>query len=180
MSAFAKWLLLPLRLPMLPLLGFISFYLGVHWGIEQDQIRAASPAGHYWDEVYWAFTVLQVLALVFFCTLPDLVLRQVSLFMAASKVLTLVITLLLVVVGGMYLLYMPGFIDLLVLACALLLARLDLVRARIWPPSWLAMAGFTGYILFCVFYGHALHHEMPAKVEAARDLLQRLLPFSRR
>ena len=89
-------------------------------------------------------------------------------------------SLLLAVVGGMYLLYMPGFIDLLVLACALLLARLDLVRARIWPPSWLAMAGFTGYILFCVFYGHALHHEMPAKVEAARDLLQRLLPFSRR
>ena len=180
MSMFAKWLLLPLRLPMVPLLGFISFYLGVHWGIEQDQIRAASPAGHYWDEAYWAFTVLQVVALVFFCTLPDLVLRQVSLFMAASKVLTLVITLLVVVVGGMYLLYLPGFIDLLVLACALLLARLDLVRARIWPPSWLAMVGFTGYIVFCVFYGHALHLEMPAKIEAVRSLLQGLLPFSRR
>ena len=32
--------------------------------------------------------------------------------MAASKALTLVVTLLVVVVGGMYLLYMPGFADL--------------------------------------------------------------------
>ena len=63
---------------------------------------------------------------------------------------------------------------------SLLLARLDLVRARIWPPSWLAMVGFTGYILFCVIYGHALHLEMPAKIEAVRSLLQGLLPFSRR
>jgi hypothetical protein len=97
---------------------------------------------------------------VFFCTLPDLVFRQISLFMAASKVITLVVTLLLVVLGGMYLLYMPGFVDLLVLAAALLLARLDLVRLNIWPPSWLALVGFTGFIMFFVVYGHAMHLQL--------------------
>ena len=82
------------------------------------------------DEAYWVLSLSQVVIVVSFCTLPELVLRQISLFMAASKALTLVVTLLVVVVGGMYLLYMPGFADLLVLTAALLLARLDLVRLR--------------------------------------------------
>ena len=97
---------------------------------------------------------------VSFCTLPELVLRQISLFMAASKALTLVVTLLVVVVGGMYLLYMPGFADLLVLTAALLLARLDLVRLRVWPPAWLGLIGFNVYILLFMTYGHSIHHQL--------------------
>ena len=91
--------------------------------------------------------------------------------MAASKVLTLVVTLFLVVVGGMYLLYLPGFSELLVLASALLLARLDLVRLRIWPSSWLALFGFTAFIMFFITYGEMMHlelHEWPM----IRSLLQ--------
>jgi hypothetical protein len=152
-----RWLLLPVRAPMLTLLGLISFYLGAHWGFLQDGIRAAREHGSMMDEAYFIFSLAQVFILVFFCTLPDLVLRQLSLLMAASKIVTLVVTLLVVIVGGMYLLYMPGFVDLLVLAAALLLARLDLVRLRIWPPSWLALTGFMMYIMFFVVYGHAMH-----------------------
>lgn len=145
---------------MISLLGLISFYLGVHWGFEQDGIRGGGIDATMVDEAYWIFNLAQVFVITLFCTLPDLVLRQLSLFMAASKVLTLVLTLLLVVVGGMYLLYLPGFSDFLVLASALLLARLDLVRLRIWPSSWLALFGFTAFIMFFITYGEMMHLEL--------------------
>ena len=112
------------------------------------------------DEAYWVLSLSQVVIVVSFCTLPELVLRQISLFMAASKALTLVVTLLVVVVGGMYLLYMPGFADLLVLTAALLLARLDLVRLRVWPPAWLGLIGFNVYILLFMTYGHSIHNQL--------------------
>ena len=67
---------------------------------------------------------------------------------------------LVVVVGGMYLLYMPGFADLLVLTAALLLARLDLVRLRVWPPAWLGLIGFNVYILLFMTYGHSIHNQL--------------------
>ena len=95
---------------MITLLGIISFYLGVHWGFQQDAMRGSGVDASLVDEAYWIFNLFQVFVVTFFCTLPDLVLRQLSLFMAASKVLTLVVTLLVVVLGGMYLLYWPGFI----------------------------------------------------------------------
>ena len=145
---------------MISLLGLISFYLGVHWGFQQDGIRGGGIDATMVDEAFWIFNLAQVFVITLFCTLPDLVLRQLSLFMAASKVLTLVLTLLLVVVGGMYLLYLPGFSDFLVLASALLLARLDLVRLRIWPSSWLALFGFTAFIMFFITYGEMMHLEL--------------------
>jgi hypothetical protein len=77
--------------------------------------------------------------------------------MAASKVVTLVITLFLVIVGGMYLLYLPGFSEMLILASAILLARLDLVRLKVWPPNLLALLGFTAFIIFFITYGEMMH-----------------------
>ena len=162
MNASFKLLLLPIRAPMITLLGIISFYLGVHWGFQQDAMRGSGVDASLVDEAYWIFNLFQVFVVTFFCTLPDLVLRQLSLFMAASKVLTLVVTLLVVVLGGMYLLYWPGFDSILVMACALLLARLDLVRLNVWPPSWLACIGFTSFIMFFISYGNALHLRLHA------------------
>ena len=160
MSNLARWLTLPARAPMLLVLALISFYLGAHWGFLQDDIRSSVHSSSYIDEAYWLLSLSQVVIVVSFCTLPELVLRQISLFMAASKVITLVVTLLLVVVGGMYLLYMPGFGDLLVLTAALLLARLDLVRLKVWPPAWLGLIGFNVFILIFMHYGHAMHLEL--------------------
>ena len=120
MSFFLRWLTLPARAPMLILLALISVYLGAHWGLLQEDIRSSVADQSLVDEAYWVLSLSQVVIVVSFCTLPELVLRQISLFMAASKALTLVVTLLVVVVGGMYLLYMPGFADLLVLTAALL------------------------------------------------------------
>jgi len=171
MNGSVKLLLLPIRAPMITLLGLISFYLGVHWGFQQDGLRGGGIDETIVDEAYWIFNLIQVFVITLFCTLPDLVLRQLSLFMAASKVLTLVLTLLLVVLGSMYLLYLPGFSDFLVLASALLLARLDLVRLRIWPSSWLALFGFTAFIMFFVTYGEMMHLEFH-KWPMIRNLLE--------
>ena len=160
MSFFLRWLTLPARAPMLILLALISVYLGAHWGLLQEDIRSSVADQSLVDEAYWVLSLSQVVIVVSFCTLPELVLRQISLFMAASKALTLVVTLLVVVVGGMYLLYMPGFADLLVLTAALLLARLDLVRLRVWPPAWLGPIGFNAYILLFMPYGHSIHNPL--------------------
>ena len=160
MAKLALWLTLPVRAPMLVLLAVVSFYLGAHWGFLQDVIRDQAAPDSLVADAYWLLSLAQVVLVVSFCTLPELVLRQISLFMAASKVVTLVVTLLVVVVGGMYLLYMPGFGDLLVLTAALLLARLDLVRLRIWPPAWLGLIGFNVLIMACMTYGHAVHLDL--------------------
>ena len=160
MSFFLRWLTLPARAPMLILLALISVYLGAHWGLLQEDIRSSVADQSLVDEAYWVLSLSQVVIVVSFCTLPELVLRQISLFMAASKALTLVVTLLVVVVGGMYLLYMPGFADLLVLTAALLLARLDLVRLRVWPPAWLGLIGFNVHILLFMTYGHSIHNQL--------------------
>ena len=53
--------------------------------------------------------------------------------MASSRVMTLVVTLLVVITGGIYLLKLNMLTDVLILASALLLARLDLIRIHVLP-----------------------------------------------
>jgi hypothetical protein len=69
--------------------------------------------------------------------MPDLVIRQVSIVMAASRVVSLVVTLLLVTVGGLYLLHLNALANVLIMASAVLLTRLDLLRVRVVPPPML-------------------------------------------
>jgi hypothetical protein len=71
---------------------------------------------------------------VVLCTIPDLLLRQVSSLMATSRVVSLVATLLIVTLVGIYMLHLEMLADVLVLGCTVLLARLDMVRARVVPP----------------------------------------------
>jgi hypothetical protein len=74
-------------------------------------------------------------------------LQQVSSLMAASRVMSLVITLLIVTVGGLYLLHLKVLANVLILACAVLLARLDLARVRIAPPPSLLTLGLGALVL---------------------------------
>ena len=53
---------------------------------------------------FWGFVLIQTLVVVVICTMPDLLLRQVSLLMASSRVITLVVTLTLVITLGLFLL----------------------------------------------------------------------------
>ena len=55
--------------------------------------------------------------------------------MASSRVMTLVVTLLVVITGGIYLLKLNVLTDVMILASALLLARLDLIRIDVLPPA---------------------------------------------
>lgn len=133
MSTVLSLILLPLRAPMVLLLLVVSTYLGLHW----------SRPGSWADvgmggitNLIWSAECLQALVVVVVCTMPELLLRRLSSIMAASRVASLVITLLLVVTGGLYLLHLDVLSNVLILSSSVLLARLDLVRLRVSPPPF--------------------------------------------
>jgi hypothetical protein len=58
-----------------------------------------------------------------------------------------VFSLLIVTVGGLYLLHLQVLANVLILASAVLLARLDLARIRVVPPPLVQALGFTLLVL---------------------------------
>lgn len=139
-------LTLPLRAPMLLVLLLISVYLGINTILVEDSFSGelASLTSLAW----WA-ECLQAMLVVVICTIPDLLLRQVSSLMASSRVISLVISLLLVTMAGLYLLHLEVLSVVLILGSAVLLARLDLVRIRVVPPPLL----LTVVLCLLVFAG---------------------------
>jgi hypothetical protein len=131
MRALLRLLLLPIQAPMLLLLVGVSTYLGLRWSLPLEQARTDPPAQL---SLFWSVECLQAMAVVVVCTMPTLLLRQISSMMASSRVISLVVTLLLVTVGGLYLIHVEVLANVLILASAVLLARLDLVRIRVVPP----------------------------------------------
>jgi hypothetical protein len=156
-------LLLPLRAPMLLLLLLVSAYLGLHWADVAPQLLA--QASTPWQEQlagpwFWPLQSLQALIVVVFCAMPDVLLRELSELMAASKALTLVVTLMIVIAGGLYLLHLAVLSEVLVLASAVLLARLDLIRLRIMPAPWLACLALSSWVLLGIVVGRQLQHHL--------------------
>lgn len=131
MSRLLRLLTLPLRAPMLLVLLAVSVYEGLRW-----TGPAPSPAAGLLGlpALVWSIDCLHAVVVVLVCTIPDLLLQRVSNLMAASRVMSLVITLLIVTVGGLYLLHLNVLSNVLILASAVLLARLDLARIRVNPP----------------------------------------------
>lgn len=158
--ALLRLLTLPLRAPMLLLLLVVSVFQGLHWADVARQ-AAAQPLvvgeGAILRDMFWPLQCGQALLVVVLCTIPDLLLRELSLLMASSKVLTLVVTLLLVITSGLYLMHLSVFGEVLVLASAVLLARLDLIRLRVALPPWLAVASLSLVVLAGVGIGRQLH-----------------------
>ncbi len=146
-SPLLRLLVLPLRAPLLLLLLAISIYEGIHWSASSAQLSLA-----------WVLECLQAVLVVLVCTMPDLLLQWMSGVMAASRVMSLVITLLLVTIGGLYLLHLRVLANVLVLACAVLLARLDLARVRVSPPPLVLSAGLTVLVLTGAVLGRLLVH----------------------
>ena len=131
MSRLLRLLTLPLRAPMLLVLLAVSVYEGLRWTGPAPSVAGgllAIPA------LVWSIDCLHAVVVVLVCTIPDLLLQRVSNLMAASRVMSLVITLLIVTVGGLYLLHLNVLSNVLILASAVLLARLDLARIRVNPP----------------------------------------------
>jgi hypothetical protein len=136
--------LLPLRAPMLVLLLLISVYLGLESPLPAVSSFGGSPLGGSLAKALpnlaaltWGAECLQAMLVVVVCTIPDLLLRQVSSLMASSRVISLVISLLLVTMGGLYMLHLEVLSVVLILGSAVLLARLDLLRIRVVPPPLL-------------------------------------------
>ncbi|MFN9694912.1 MAG: hypothetical protein ACK52U_02130 [Synechococcaceae cyanobacterium] len=146
-------LLVPLRAPMLLLLLLVSAYLGAHISAEIGMQRSMTATGM---PMLWWLEYVQSLIVVVACSIPDLLLRQVSTLMIASRVLSLVITLLLVIMGGLYLLHLNVLANVLILASSVLLARLDLARIRVVNPPLLITALLALIVLGGMTLGHSI------------------------
>ena len=144
MKAMFRLLLLPLRAPMLLVLVAIAVYEGLQWS-QPLQGTASSGMGQL-SSLFWSLDCMHALLVVVVCTMPDLLLQRVSSLMAASRVMSLVISLLIVTVGGLYLLHLKVLTNVLILGTTVLLARLDLARVRVAPPP-LLLAGVLGVLV---------------------------------
>ena len=138
--AMLRLLLLPLRAPMLLVLVVISVYEGLQWS-QPLEGAAASGMGQL-SSLFWSLDCLHALLVVVVCTMPDLLLQRISNLMAASRVISLLI----VTVGGLYLLHLKVLTNVLILGTTVLLARLDLARIRVAPPPVL-LAGVLGVLV---------------------------------
>ena len=126
-----RYALLPVRAPMLLLLLGVSTYLGSRWSHTLDPQVFGNGL---FRNLLLTAECLQALLVVVVCTIPDILMHELSSMMAHSRVVSLVGTLLLVITGGLYLLHLSVFSSVLILACSVFLARLDLVRADMVPP----------------------------------------------
>jgi hypothetical protein len=138
---------------MLLVLVAVSVYEGLHWST--PELLSSRPLANL-PSLLWSLDCLHALLVVLVCTMPDILLRRISIVMATSRVMSLVITLLLVTLGGLYLLHLKVLSNLLILASAVLLARLDLARIRISPPPLKQLVVFGGLVLLSASFGRWL------------------------
>ena len=150
-----RLLSLPVRAPLLTVLFLVALVLGNHWQIIQPTFTSLYGVSSVW---FWCLVLLQAQVVVFFCTMPDLLLRQVSLLMASSRVMTLVVTLLVVITGGIYLLKLNVLTDVLILASSLLLARLDLIRIGVLPTAKTCFLLMSVVVIAGIVTGTLLPH----------------------
>ena len=150
-----RLLSLPLRAPLLTVLFLVAVVLGNHWQIVQPSFTSLYGVSSAW---FWCLVLLQAQVVVVFCTMPDLLLRQVSMLMASSRVMTLVVTLLVVITGGIYLLKLNVLTDVLLLASALLLARLDLIRIGVLPAAAIGLLLMSVVVIGGIVTGTFLPH----------------------
>jgi hypothetical protein len=153
MSSFLRLLMLPLQAPMLLVLLAVSTYLGLHWSRPLE--HAESQLGAL-GTLVWSAECLQALMVVLICTMPLLLLRHLSSLMATSRVLSLVLALLLVTVGGLYLLHLEVLANVLILGSSVMLARLDLVRIQVVPPPLVMTGVFSVLVLGGASFGRVL------------------------
>ena len=144
---------LPFRAPLVGGLFLVALVMGNHWSVNESTyaLNQSISVG-----VFWVFQLIQVIAVVVIFTIPDLLMRQVSMLMASSRVISLVVTLLMVIVLGLYVVRLHRLTDVMILASAVLLARLDLIRIGIVPPPLLTIIGFTAVLLSGIGLGWAL------------------------
>lgn len=147
--AILRFLAIPFRAPLVTVMFCVAILMGNHWSMIQEA-RGMNP------QIFWYVEVVQAVVIVFICTMPDLFLRQVSMLMAMSRAISLVIVLLMVILGGLYLLRLSILSDVLILASSVLLARLDLARIKVISTPVTLSIALGGIVLFGIWIGQAL------------------------
>ena len=145
-----RLLTLQFRAPLLLLLFAVAVVMGNHWTLLQEQLQVTRGIS---DRLFWTVEVTQVLVVVVICTMPDLLMRRVSMLMVLSRVISLVVTLLLVILFAIYILRLNLFADVLIIASAVLLARLDLTRVGVLPHPALSIVGLASILLSGIWLG---------------------------
>ena len=153
--------LLPLRAPALLLLAQTSLYLGIHWSAEMNASLSSAVRVPLLSDFFLPMQFIQAIAVVLVCTMPNLLMREVSALMAISRVVSLVVTLLLVIAGGLYLLHLSVLANVLILGSSVLLARLDMARVRVVPHPLGAFAGLCIWCLVMMTVGRLLYLHNP-------------------
>ena len=103
-----RWFSLPLRAPLLIVLFGVSAVMGHQWTLLSSRFSASSGLPL---PLLFGLEVLQLLLVLILCTMPDLLMRRVSLLMASSRSMTLLVTLLVVIGAGIYLLRLNVLTD---------------------------------------------------------------------
>ena len=150
-----RWLSLPLRAPLLIVLFGVAAVMGHQWTLLAPQFSANSGLPL---PLLLGLEILQLLFVLILCTMPDLLMRRVSLLMASSRSMTLLVTLLVVIGAGIYLLRLNVLSDVLIIASALLLARLDLVRIGLDAIPLISIVLLGSLLFGGVVLGHCLPH----------------------
>ena len=75
-----RFLLLPFRAPLVLLLFAVATVMGNHWTVFQAELMQNKGLDPH---LYWAVELVQALVVVIICTMPDLLLRQISMVMAS-------------------------------------------------------------------------------------------------
>lgn len=166
MTTVLNLIMLPLRAPMVLLLLLVSTYLGLHWSRPGSWADAGLGDA---TGLIWSAECLQALVVVVVCTMPELLLRRVSSIMAASRVASLVVTLLVVVTGGLYLLHLDVLSNVLILSSSVLLARLDLVRLRVVPPPFVMTLILSVLVLGGISLGRTLEVQLRPYVSVHQE-----------
>ena len=151
-----RLLSLPIRAPLIVVLFAVAVVMGNQWALVAPAVMQSK--GLTSGLLLTGFELLQLLVLLVICTMPDLLLRRVSLLMASSRAMTLLVTLLMVIGSALYVMRLNVLSDVLIIASALLLARLDLIRIGIRPTPRLSMLLLGSVLLGGVALGHLLPH----------------------
>ena len=150
-----RWFSLPLRAPLLILLFGVSAVMGHQWTLLAPRFSSSSGLPL---PMLFGLEVVQLFLVLILCTMPDLLMRRISMLMASSRSMTLLVTLLLVVGAGIYLLRLNVLSDMLIIASALLLARLDLVRVGLDATPVTSILLLGSLLFGGVVFGHFLPH----------------------
>jgi hypothetical protein len=146
-------LLVPIQAPMLLVLVAVSTHLGMHWSRPLERGDSNLTA---FSSLVWSAECVQALVVIMICTMPELLISQVSTIVAKSRTISLVLTLLFVTILGLYLLNIEALANVLILGSAVLLARLDLVRIRLIPPPPVVFLSISVVVLGGVSFGRLL------------------------